>query len=295
MRPALKKALHLSGHGLAIAGILFVSLRISDYYSTLDTPGLGPLAWFIVGCTLLGYGAANIPLALAWRQLLHHYHGDTARGLTIRIYGQSQLAKYVPGNIMHLASRQAIGVANGIPGRALAGSMAWELALIAVTGALFGILTLPWLFPAVPMPAAIALFVVAVLTALFILKLKFGLHLAMAMAWQLLFLALSGLIFVTLLMLVHGDTFPLQQVILFAGAFILAWLIGLLTPGAPAGIGVREAVLLLFLDSVVGESSLLVAVLLSRMVTAGGDLAFYLLASVLPVPADTAASSTPKS
>ena len=73
----------------------------------------------------------------------------------------------------------------------------------------------------------------------------------------------------------------------------MAWLAGLLTPGAPAGIGVRELVLVLLLKGIVPEAELLLAVLLSRLVTVGGDLLFYLVAMAIPAGL-TAVSSNHK-
>jgi len=45
-------------------------------------------------------------------------------------------------------------------------------------------------------------------------------------------------------------------------------------PGAPAGVGVRELVLLFLLKNVVAEAELLLAVVLGRLVTVMGDLLF---------------------
>ena len=51
----------------------------------------------------------------------------------------------------------------------------------------------------------------------------------------------------------------------------LAWMAGYLVPGAPGGLGVREAVLLLGLAPTVGEPSALAAALSYRMVTVVAD------------------------
>jgi uncharacterized membrane protein YbhN (UPF0104 family) len=59
------------------------------------------------------------------------------------------------------------------------------------------------------------------------------------------------------------------------GAFVLAWLLGLITPGAPAGMGVRELVLLGLLSPFLPQSTILLATVLGRVVTIGGDLLFF--------------------
>ena len=54
--------------------------------------------------------------------------------------------------------------------------------------------------------------------------------------------------------------------------FALAWTAGLVVPGAPGGLGVFEAVLLLRLTAVVPEAPLLAVAIGYRLVTATADL-----------------------
>ena len=65
------------------------------------------------------------------------------------------------------------------------------------------------------------------------------------------------------------------------GAYVLAWLIGLLTPGAPAGVGVRELVLLFLLKGEISETDLVFAVLLGRIMTVGGDVFIYVISMLM--------------
>jgi uncharacterized membrane protein YbhN (UPF0104 family) len=63
----------------------------------------------------------------------------------------------------------------------------------------------------------------------------------------------------------------------WCGWLSLAWIVGYVTPGAPAGIGLREAVLVLGLSPALGESEALALALLYRLVTtiADGALAAF--------------------
>ena len=59
------------------------------------------------------------------------------------------------------------------------------------------------------------------------------------------------------------------------GLFSLAWVAGFLTPGAPAGLGIREAILVAVLGATYGAGIAVGLTLLLRIVTLGGDgLAF---------------------
>src|SRR5699024_5283907 len=143
MRPAIKRSLHWAGNILATAGIVFVALRLRDYSAEIEFSHLNEKVWWSIAALSLIYGLANIMLALAWWKLLEQFGTKTDQMWAIRTYGISQLAKYLPWNIFHLAGRQSLGMAVGVPGWALAKSSVAELALISATGVLFGLLALP--------------------------------------------------------------------------------------------------------------------------------------------------------
>lgn len=61
------------------------------------------------------------------------------------------------------------------------------------------------------------------------------------------------------------------------GAYALAWMAGFVIPGAPAGIGIREAVLVVTLAPFTGEASATIATALFRVVTTVGDGVAFLI------------------
>jgi uncharacterized membrane protein YbhN (UPF0104 family) len=56
-----------------------------------------------------------------------------------------------------------------------------------------------------------------------------------------------------------------------------AWLLGFVVPGAPAGLGIREVVMIAMLEPSFGEANALLLALLYRITTVGGDAAFAAL------------------
>ena len=66
-----------------------------------------------------------------------------------------------------------------------------------------------------------------------------------------------------------------------AAAFVSGWLLGNITPSAPGGIGVREAVILPQLAHLIGGPQAVVVVVMFRLVTIGGDVLFFAVASWL--------------
>ncbi len=277
----MKRLLHWAGGILAIAGGVFVFLRLREHAAGIDLAQISSARLAALAVLAVLYGVANILLALAWRNLLAFCRQQTTRNWAVHAYGVSQLAKYVPGNIFHLAGRQAIGMAAGYGGGALARSTLWEFGLITATGAIFGLLAVSlvgWIHAAVG-TALFALVLAAVVVAIWKYLAR---SVAIAMGEQALFLAISGAVFVgCLLIAVPEARLPITLVPAVIGAFVLAWLAGLVTPGAPAGLGVREFVLLFLLVGIGPEPEVLFAILLGRIVNIAGDVLFFAFAALL--------------
>ncbi len=269
---------------MALTGIAFVAIRLHEYWGSQDLSHITPIVWVSIGGLSVLYGLANILLALAWWQLLAQFGVTTTRLWSIRAYGISQLAKYVPGNIFHLVGRQAIGMSANISGRALAKSALWELGLIIIAGMLYGWLVLPLLFPGLSLLVCGVLLLGTVWAVSYCLRHFIGFQAAWSFCLQVFFLAISASVFVTLLgLIVQGGKYEPATWVLMGGAYVVAWLIGLVTPGAPAGVGVRELVLLLLLKHFVTEADLILIVLLGRIVTVVGDVLFFSASFFIPI------------
>ncbi len=230
------------------------------------------------------YGLSNVLLSFAWWHLLGHFGASTRRCWAVRAYGISQIAKYVPGNIFHLAGRQTIGMAAGVPGWALAKSAMWEVGLIATAGILFVPLTLPFLPPHFPILASGGFFITMLGVSALLMWRFIGPPVVWALGWQVVFLAISGLVFVGIIEL-QVKIAGREGFIIFpiVGAYVLAWLSGFVTPGSPAGLGIRELVLLFLLNGIVGGKDLLVAVVLGRIVSVSGDIVFFAVVSLINI------------
>ena len=76
-----------------------------------------------------------------------------------------------------------------------------------------------------------------------------------------------------------------------AALYIVAWLIGFAMPGAPGGLGVREAFMVMQLAPAAGEPEALAFALMTRLVSIAGDMLFVfagvVLKAWLPVQPDS--------
>lgn len=283
MKMRTKNVLNTFGQGLAIVGVVYVVAKLYQYNSEIELETLGSGTWFIIALFTMLYGFSNLALSLAWKSILLHFKIPISSLSAIKIYGITQVAKYVPGNIMHLASRQTMGTASGIPNWPLAKSTAWELILITLTAAIFAIFISPLIFANLPSFHSSLLFPLILSLFLAFLARYLSLLIAKAVAYYVIFLSISGLLFAFLLTIVaQNENLEKLPSLALCGSFVIAWLVGLITPGSPAGIGVREVILTLLLKDFVPVPELILCISLSRIITVGGDLLFFLFASTLP-------------
>ncbi|TPW30240.1 hypothetical protein [Pararhizobium mangrovi] len=271
----LQKWLHRLGSVLGIAGVGFVVFKLYSYSDTLRTIDLTTSDYVALVCLAALYGAICTFQATAWRELLAMLGVNVTPKWAVATFATTQIGKYVPGNIFQYAGRQAVGAAAGLPNVPLAKSTLFELMMICAISPLFAVLIVPLFFPDVPSWIALVGFVFVAALAIAIARLIGGLHLARGAVAYLLFMILNGAVFMTTLGLIDPKALSLAGVPVVIGAYVVSWLVGLVTPGAPAGLGVRETVLVyLFTDSIV-SSVILLAVLVGRIVTVSGDLMFY--------------------
>jgi glycosyltransferase 2 family protein len=274
-----RRLLSWAGGAAGALGIAFIVIKLVELRQELALTSLGTRSWLVVIGLTISSGLSGTLLALAWRELLTHLGEPVRRAWAVRVYGTTQLAKYVPGNVVHLAARQAIGAAAALRGAPLAKATVWEFGIFAGTGSTFFLLTLPLIVTA-PIAVGLSAFALVVGLCIWTAYNYVSASLAQTIAFHCVYFLIAGLLFVSVLALfdLKVTTFALP----ICGAYVLASIAGLVTPGTPAGFGVREAALYALLHSLIDQSSLFSASLLSRVMTMGGDLFFFFYAILVP-------------
>ena len=135
--PALKRGLYFIGTALAILGIVFIALRLYDYSGTIDFSHFNTSSWITISSACSCFLPWQFTAGFTWWNLLKQFGANVSCSWAIKIHGISQLAKYAPGNVFHLAGRQAMGMAAGVSGKALAKSTLWELGFSAIAAGFF--------------------------------------------------------------------------------------------------------------------------------------------------------------
>jgi hypothetical protein len=288
-----RSAVSLVGLLLVVASIALVGMQLRHQLAALrEMLTLGVLVHLALGG--LSYGASLLLISYAFWLLLR-WQG--VRGVPLpeghRIYGRTQIAKYLPGNVFQILARHVEYRLRGAGDVQLGLAAVYEVLGLAAAAACVAIVGLPFLGGRVEPRMELALgcgLLAAVCGTLLVPR---------VVAWILRrrgqpsgdaritarrfasVLALYGLFFVVsgaLAFSLHTRASPAQHGSLSViPAYVLSWLCGFAVPGAAAGLGVREAVMvLLFRDA----PEALFAALGMRVVTTLGDVCFFTAVSI---------------
>jgi Predicted integral membrane protein len=87
-----------------------------------------------------------------------------------------------------------------------------------------------------------------------------------------------SLLYVLILHFIVGTAITPDNFFAIMGAYQLSWLLGFIVPGAPGGIGIREAAITLLLTGIISVNDALLAAVIYRLVNIIGDLFGILIA-----------------
>jgi len=255
---------------------------------------------------LLGYATA----ALGWLALLRWLGCRVPATSGAGIFLSTQFAKYLPGNVGHYIGRVGLAVQRGYRGSTVALSMVVELGILLAIGAAFSLpllnvgvqrLQQAWggaSFARVGLIAVLALLMLLAAVGwrfrsrllegarTWAAELRTALQngsslrwLGLAAALAVVGFCLSGLSLVTLAEPDAGVGSP--NALLVVSLFSVAWGVGLLTPGLPAGLGIRDAILVQGLTPLVGEAQAVWSASLFRVLTTLADAIAFAIGLLL--------------
>ena len=287
----LRRFVRLAGGLLAVVALAFLIRELIRQAPALST--WRPSAWtFTLLCALaIAHGSALFLLAEAWHRIVGIFAPEP-RHRTWPSYTVTQVARYLPGNVAHLLGR-AVWLRGTLDTATLTRATLVELAVVPLGGVLalaplalvmdvaalepalqfVGLKGLPPVWLSVGALSACATGLLVVATLLLGGPRSVG-RLAAPTLLTALFMAWLGGSFAVVVH-VSGLDLSSGEWPLMVAAAILAWLVGYATPGAPGGLGVREAVLVMLAGglTIAGEATaaVLLAAIIHRLVTTCGD------------------------
>lgn len=248
---------------------------------------LADLTWDAVASAFLACLIALLVNSLSWRAVMAAVGLDATIFQAMRVFLLSQIGKYVPGSIWPVLAQAEFARDHGVSrARAMTGSIVAMIVGVitaGIVGALGIALSAPdalaeywWVIVAA---AGLACLLIPQLLAR-VVALAFritrrqetparigGVHIAASAGWSILMWLILGLhAWVLLRQMAPETTFALA-----AGAFAFAWLVGFIVVFAPAGVGAREAALVLALSSVTDAATALSFAIISRFLMTAAD------------------------
>lgn len=308
----MKKVVYLVGY--LLVGLSLVFLLRNLVVNLEDIPGFELTYQSVLALAISTVLCASTVAILSWAWSLLIRGGGVY--LTVSqayvIMAQSQIGRYLPGNIWHYAGRVALGRQCGVSTEVTLLSTSMETVMIfgmgliiSATGLIFdnqffrGVKTD---FYTKNLTVLIALSIALITVIGFAIAVVFAvarpiwtstknwirerapyIHAGRIGVSGLLYVSIF-LIFGTVISLLLNSIWQIEVEISwfqFVWSFSIAWVAGFVTPGAPGGIGVREAILVTLYSPVLGEGLALGLSLMLRVLTSLGDLVAFGLAYYL--------------
>lgn len=277
----------------------FIGEKFWLHHNWLKTSAINyELLLTILICSII-YGSSEFLLSFAWRRLLIMCgHKDISVNICNKIYGKSQIAKYIPGNIFHVVGRHILGNQAGVKNIVLAGATIYEILglisislIISFSGmTIFGFENIYFSLDHIILILLSTIVITGLVTALapYFMSLN-GIIIPHRGIWDTFFSISKIYIFYFIFFLIAGLLLALitnvfldvnlivitKLVVIFS----IAWVAGFIIPGAPGGIGVREAVIIFFITPIIGEAQSIAIAIALRFVTLFGDVWFLVISN----------------
>lgn len=288
-RAALRRLARIAGRLVTVAAFVFIALAIRREWGAVADRHLPLRIWPAIAGIAVVYGSALMFNAEVWHRLISDFaRTRLPRRVTLPSYALSQLAKYVPGNVFQYVGRHGLMSRAGVANAPLLRAMTWDIGFLLIGASLTALLAFT-LFPidiaflsaALLRDAAVVAGIAAVVAAA-ALSLSPWLARHVSAARPQVATAVTVIPLLLGFFTVQASAFTLvgalvtgQLVPQLATVAVIAWVAGFLPLGTPAGLGTREAVILLLAGPLVGPADAIVVAALFRLTTTLGDCVCY--------------------
>ena len=263
---------------LILGGMLFfLAKALKDNWQEVAQIKISNQGWLYLGSAIGVTLLAHIWTGWVWSWIFQSLHQKVSGQWAIQVYLKTNIAKYIPGNVWHYYGRIRLATDANIPTSIATLSVLLEPLLLAAAALIVASVGMP-------QNRGLQFFLLAVvLIAIHPLILNQGLKLVsklknkgndvkkidhypfLPLLGELGFLGLRSAGFVLTFWALHPVNS--SQIPILISSFSLAWLLGLVVPGAPGGIGVFEATAIALLGSLFSPGLILSVVGLYRLIS----------------------------
>lgn len=263
---------------LILGGVLFfLAKALKDNWQEVAQIQISHHGWVYLGSALLITLLAHIWTGWVWGWIFQSLNQKVSGFWAVRVYLKTNIAKYIPGNIWHYYGRIRLATEANIPPSIATLSVLLEPLLLAVAALIVALVGTSQNRLLQVFSLAIALIAIHPLILNQVLKLVSKLknkgddvkeiehYPFLPLLGELGFLGLRGAGFVLTFWALHPVN--ISQIPILISSFSLAWLLGLVVPGAPGGIGVFEATATALLGALFSPGLILSVVALYRLIS----------------------------
>jgi len=290
--------LRILGNILTVLGLVFIVRQVMkfdvDFWFLLN-----PQVILIIFLLALLLATSVFTNSIAWKKLVEMLSLKKLKyPEIIHVYAKSNIAKYLPGNVMHYASRNLLGCKYDISHKDMIFSSALEVILKIISSFLLVILLIrgqifivaEQLNEKTSINTTTILIIVGAMMVCTIAFLVYKNRKSLKGKLQIfpLVYAFISYVFVFVVnavafLAIAATLYPKTDFALIytAGIYIIAWLIGYLTPGSPGGIGIRETIMILMLGAVFTPAGITQISVCLRLVTIIADLLAFAVDAIV--------------
>jgi glycosyltransferase 2 family protein len=270
--------------------LFFLGKTFKDRFAEISQITIDRQGWFYLAIALLSTLLAHIWSGWVWTLILDIFQQSLGTFKGIKVYLITNIAKYLPGNVWHFYGRiSAIKQHGGSTGAATLSVvlepllMAAAALLVAIISTIFGFVEMSLSFP-ILLGQIIALLVVLcgiqprILNPILhrlgnskgdrevVPTVQLKIYPLLPFLGEIGFVLFRGIGFLFTVMALQIVS-P-SQIPTLLSAFSIAWLLGLIVPGAPGGVGVFEATAIALLpQATFSQAIVLLAVALYRVIS----------------------------
>ncbi|MCI2048197.1 MAG: hypothetical protein LKJ76_00575 [Lachnospiraceae bacterium] len=296
-----------AGTVITLLVIFFIVRRLLSFRIDYRSLFSGSNVLYIILYSLL-FGLNMFVICIPWLTFLRII---TGRRISFPdaawIFNKSNMMKYLPGNVFQFVGRDEIALRYGLSHVDVSFATVCDVLLIVLADVILALLmywrgVVRWvekyggrgLFSISVVAAVIcAIFIIvylkwkrkvrsylAKLRKLFLNR-KAALEVAGCLVFYLVLNTLVSVLYPLVLTHIVGIDVPEGSRIITMGAYLLSWVAGFIVPGAPGGIGIREATMTLLLDGVIPTDQALLGSVIFRFINVLGDFAGVFLSFFL--------------
>jgi glycosyltransferase 2 family protein len=270
---------------LILGGTLFfIATALHRHWQEVAAIRITAIGYGYLAIALLVTLIAHIWSGYVWSRILHELNQPAPALWGIRTYLTTNIAKYLPGNVWHFYGRVVAAKNQGIPVAAASLSVLLEPLLMAAAAIAIALSTGVRLHGLIQL-ASLAAVLVAIHPQFLNPLLKLASRIKgnqeseplqirryplLPLLGEAGFVLLRGLGFLLTLSALSPIT-PAQIPLIFS-AFSFSWVLGLVVPGAPGGIGVFEATAIALLNAQLPSATILAGVALYRLISIVAEL-----------------------